>query len=116
MEHEDSSPPPFWIAVIVFESRSSSTDHQSLYEECFVLIQAADEDAALAKADTYGRSQATRYQNERQETISWAFKQLVDVSPVLSDEFVDGAELYARHFRNYRAYQEFEPLLSDKEG
>jgi hypothetical protein len=33
----------------------------------------------------------------------------------LYDANTDGAEIYARHFRDYQAYKEFEPLLSGKE-
>jgi hypothetical protein len=45
-------------------------------------------------------------------------QQVVDVNSVLDDDFdaaEDGVDLYARHFRNYDAYQSFEPLLSKEQ-
>lgn len=44
------------------------------------------------------------------ETIMYAFKEIVDVRQV-DDALVDGAEVYSRHFRNYDAYRDFEPML-----
>ncbi len=40
-------------------------------------------------------------------------KHVIDVSPVLTDAFEDGSELYARHFRNFQAYSLSEPVLLD---
>ena len=98
----------------VQKSSLSAPDSRPLFEECFVLFRAVDEAAAAAKADTYARAQRTRYQNERGEWVTWTFKKLIDVSPVLSDELVDGAELYARHFYDYEAYRRFELMLHDE--
>jgi hypothetical protein len=42
-------------------------------------------------------------------------KRVLDVQCALIDNFLDGTELYARHFRNYEAYRSFEPLPSDEE-
>ncbi len=40
---------------------------------------------------------------------------MVDVSAVLDEDLTQDADLYARHFRDYAAYQRFEPLLSGEE-
>lgn len=105
----------FYIAVILFESSSNKPDYQPLYEECFVLITARSLEEAKAKTLVYGQNQEGSYENEVKNIITWSLKQIVEVNSVLSDNFDNGTELYARHFRNYQAYCLFEPLLSGEE-
>ena len=102
----------FYIAVILFESSSNVPDYKPLYEECFVFIKANSLEEARDKALVYGHEQQGSYQNEDKDIITWSLKQIVDVNSVLYDEFNNGTELYARHFRNYQAYSLFDPLLS----
>jgi hypothetical protein len=104
----------FYIAVLLYESASDKPAYQPLYEECFVLIEARSEEKAREKALQYA-GKPNSYKNQQGEVITWQLKHLVDVSRVLSDSFYDGTELYARHFRNYKAYHSFEPLLSNEE-
>ncbi|MHB8597579.1 MAG: DUF4288 domain-containing protein [Ktedonobacteraceae bacterium] len=104
--------PSFYMAVILYEAQSDAPDYEPLYEESFVLISANSEEEAGEKAKIHTQQQLTRYQNEFGETITWVVKQIVDVSPVLTDTIEDGSELYTRHFRNYQAYSAFEPMLS----
>lgn len=100
-----------FIAVILYEASSDELSNQPLYEESFVLLKATSLDEARDKALLLARQTETSYQNERDETITWSLKQVIDVSPILNDTFKDGAELYSRHFRNYEAYCAFEPML-----
>jgi hypothetical protein len=100
-----------FIAVILYEASSNELPNQPLYEESFVLIKAASLDEARTKALSYAQQSETSYRNERDETITWSLKRIIDVSPILSDFFEEGAELYSRHFRNYEAYCAFEPML-----
>ncbi|MEO1621677.1 MAG: DUF4288 domain-containing protein, partial [Cyanobacteria bacterium J06632_3] len=59
------------------------------------------------------------YQNENHETITISLKLLLDVRPI---EAADGdfafrgevCEIYSRYFRDYMAYEAFEPLLKGK--
>ncbi|MEH2425960.1 MAG: DUF4288 domain-containing protein [Nostoc sp.] len=108
----------FYIAIILYKSSSDKHDYQPLYQESFVLIKAASLEEAKAKALNYGKDESVSYINENGETITWSLKQVVDVNSVLYDDFnssEDIVDLYARHFRNYEAYQSFEPLLSKEE-
>ena len=116
MEAESASEEQsFYIAVILYETSSTAPEYKPLYQECFVLIKATSSEEANEKALIYAMRQEGSYQNEYNETITWSLKQVVDVNSVLYDEFEDGTELYARHFRNYEAYRLWEPLLSDGE-
>jgi hypothetical protein len=102
----------FYVAVLLYESASAAPGYQPLYEECFVLIKAGSPEEARDKSLCHARRQQVSYENEKKETITWSFKQLVEVSPIVDDSLSDGSEIYARHFRNYEAYRSFEPLLS----
>jgi hypothetical protein len=101
----------FYVAVLLHESSSPDPDYSPTFEECFVLLRAKNEDDARARAEQHGRASKTSFQNAEGQTIHWNLKHVVDVSPLLSDSLDDGAELYARHFKNYEAYRSFEPLL-----
>lgn len=102
---------PFYIAVLLYESTSDSGDKKPMYEESFVLLQATNEEEARARALEHARRQDVRYESAEGKAIHWSLKHLVDVSPVLDEDLKDGAELYARHFKNYGAYHAFEPLM-----
>lgn len=101
-----------YIAVIVYESSSDSPTYKTLYEECFVTIQASSLEEAKQKAQSHGKKQNSSFKNSAGEQITWDLKSVVDVSPALYDVIADGVDLYSRHFRNYEAYEAFEPLLA----
>lgn len=97
-------PSCYYVAVIL--SRSSSTEHDyvPLYEESFVLVQAASDDEAVEKAKGLARTAETEYDNVHGERISW-HAELSEVSEALSAVLEDGSEFYARFFRNIGAYE-----------
>jgi hypothetical protein len=66
-------------------------------------------------AARHGQAQETSYRNADGETISWVLKHVVDVNSVLDADLSQDADLYSRHFRDYDAYQRFEPLLSGEQ-
>lgn len=101
----------FYIAVLLFESTSESGRKDPMYQESFVLLQAASEEEARDYALEQGRRGCVSYETAEGETIQWTLKHIVDVSHVLDDELKHGSDLYARHFKNYNAYHDFEPLL-----
>ncbi len=100
-----------YMAIVLYKSSCSAPDYKPLYEECWTIIEASSEEHARQKAHTYAQQAQHSYKNQFGETITVAFKQIVDVAPLLSDVIEDGAELYARFFRNHQAYCRFEPLL-----
>ncbi|MBT2384609.1 DUF4288 domain-containing protein [Streptomyces sp. ISL-11] len=101
-----------YTAVLLCETSADAADHVPLFQESFVLIEAENAARARWKAAAHGRRLETAYENERGELITWKLRHVVDVNEVLDENLVDGAELYARHFRDYAAYRSFEPLLS----
>jgi hypothetical protein len=112
MSSENSS---LYIAVIVYESSSDSPTYKTLYEECFVTIMAGSLDEAKQKAQVHGKKQNSSFKNSAGEQITWKLKSVVDVSPALYDAMGDGVDFYSRHFRNYQAYESFEPLLAGED-
>jgi hypothetical protein len=108
----------FYIAIIIYKSSSDQHDYQPLYQESFILIKATSLESAKEKAFKHGKNESVSYTNENGETITWSSQQVIDVNSVLDDDFdssEDIVDLYARHFRNYDAYQLFEPLLSKEQ-
>ena len=101
----------YYIAVIVSESRSSAPAYTPLYEESFVLIAASSLEEAWAKAEA--RKQDLTYENVYGDTVSWS-PRLVGMGEALADVFEDGAEVYARFFRNRAAYDQLEFESFDK--
>ena len=103
-----------YIAVIVFEYTYEHTSYQPLYDESFVLIKAYSLENAQLEVLAYAQKQQVTYKNQQQETVHVSLKQVIDVSPLLTEniKFENGSELYSRHFRDYQAYVSFEPLLS----
>jgi Domain of unknown function (DUF4288) len=102
----------FYIAVFVYESSSDAPNYQKLYEEDYVLVKAFSDEDAKQKASLLSQKRQETYKNEMGESITWTLKHILDVSPILSENFEHGAEIYTRFFRNYEAYVAFEPILS----
>jgi Domain of unknown function (DUF4288) len=104
-----------YVAVLVYESFSMSPDYETLFEESFMLVKASSVEEARQKTQHYTDTHTSTFKNAAGDSITWKLKHIVDVNQVLYDVDLDGAEIYARHFRNYQAYKEFEPLLSGEE-
>jgi hypothetical protein len=105
-----------YIAILLYESHSpDSAGYQPLYQEDIVLLYADSEEGAKQRAAQHGQARETSYRNADGETISWVLKHVVDVNSVLDADLSQDADLYSRHFRDYDAYQRFEPLLSGEQ-
>lgn len=102
----------YYAAVLVFESSSNEDNHQPLYEESVVLVEASSEENAEERAIQLGKAQETSYQNQDGQTINHRFKCLLEVQLVQDDQIKHGSTVYSRHFRDYAAYENFEPLLN----
>jgi uncharacterized protein DUF4288 len=100
-----------FAAVLVYESASSRRGHQPLFEETVTLLAADTPEQAAEKARAHAEARETSYRTPEGDTITWSFRHLVDLVEV-SDALGDGAEVYTRHFRDYRAYLAVEPLAS----
>ena len=99
-----------YAAVIIFESSSNAPNYESLYEEEIIMIHAISKEDAKVKAIAYAKAAEHSYKNEADETINVTFKTLVDVQSMI-EASDDVQTLYFRHFRDYPAYEAFEPLL-----
>jgi hypothetical protein len=95
--------PDFYIAVILYESSSDAKDYEPLLEESFMLIKADSEEEAKEKSLRLV-NQPHSYKNQFGETITWSFKQFVQLLNVWGAEISDGTELCSRFFQNYPAY------------
>ena len=73
------------------------------------MIEADSREAARENALGHGQDSEHRYQNADGETIEIKFKCLVSVQ--LMDKPAPGSTLYSRSFKDYAAYEKFEPML-----
>lgn len=104
----DSSSP--YAAVLLYEIACAGPGATPLYEETVTLIWARSKDEAESKAHNYGETRECVYKNEDEENVEVSLKRVLDVSEI-TDNLGETADIYTRHFRNYDAYQSFEPLL-----
>ncbi|GHH40749.1 DUF4288 domain-containing protein [Streptomyces candidus] len=111
---EDVTGAPY-IAIVLMESSSDSAEYVPLYQEDIVLIHARDEDAARHAAEQRARRSESSFLNEDGQKITWRLKTIVDVQEAQDTDLTQDADLYSRHFRDYVAYEKFEPLLSGEE-
>jgi Domain of unknown function (DUF4288) len=100
-----------YAAVLLYEATSSRPTHTPLFEETVTLLLADSPEHAAEKAREHAESRETSYQNVHGDTVTVSFRHLVDVTEV-DGPLGDGAEVYTRHFRDYRAYLAVEPLAS----
>ncbi|HEX2301386.1 MAG TPA: DUF4288 domain-containing protein [Pseudonocardiaceae bacterium] len=104
-----------YIAVLLFESTIAGVAEPPLYREDFLLVWAGSEEEARAVATRRGEQESGSAESEA-GMVTLTLKHVVDVNRALDDDFAGAtADLYSRHFRNYRAYQQFEPLLSGEQ-
>jgi len=94
-----------YIATLIYESSSDSAENRPLFEESFLAVKALSEAEARAKVAAHVANSAHSYKNEAGHTITWSLKLLVNLQPALSETLPDGEEIYARHFRDFAAYQ-----------
>lgn len=95
--------PDRYIAVVIYESSADAKDYEPLYEESFMLIAADSEEEAREKVLNHV-NQPHSYKNQYGETITWSFKQLVQLLNVWSAELGDGTEVCSRFFQNFETY------------
>jgi hypothetical protein len=104
-----------YIAVVVYESSSDSSNYEPLFEESFMIVEATSIEEAKQKTKIHATGNTSTFKNEAGETVTWTLKKIVDVNHLLHDSIADGVEIYSRHFRDYQAYSEFESFLSGQE-
>ena len=104
-----------FFAIVIYQSSSDSLDYKPLYQESFILIESFSLEQAQEIAFNYSKQEECSFKNEKGETITWSLKKIIDVNEILSENLEEVTDLYTRHFRNYKAYCEFEPLLSKEE-
>ncbi|MEV5726152.1 DUF4288 domain-containing protein [Streptomyces pharetrae] len=81
-----------------------------LHQENFVLVHAHDERSARERVERRARDAETSYLNDREQTVGWRLKAVVDVREAEDTDLAKDADLYTRHFRDRAAYERVEPL------
>lgn len=100
-----------YSGLLLNKAVSSVKGAKPLYQEVFVEVKAFDVEAAKSAIKAAAKKEETSYKNETGDIITWTFERVIDVSPVLNENFKDGVrELYSRHFRDIEAYKAFDSL------
>ena len=98
-----------YTTVSIFEM--TSPKQPPLYREELSAINANSDEEAKTRAIAQGKASEHSYENGEGETITVSFKTLVDVQEPLEAIPQSEGVIYARHFRDYQAYETFEPML-----
>ncbi|MDG9712118.1 DUF4288 domain-containing protein [Streptomyces sp. DH10] len=116
---EQPGPQPY-IALVVMEATTASpaagAEEQPLYQENIVLVHATDERSARERVERRAHEAETSYVNDRQETVTWRLRAIVDVKEAEDTDLGRDADLYTRHFRDWAAYERVESLLARDGG
>jgi hypothetical protein len=97
-----------YICVSIHEASSDAKGFAPLFEERLTLIKAGSRDEATSKAQQLVKAATHAYKNEDGQTVSWACRQIVEVTEIVDSSLADGAEIYGRYFRDLNAYERFE--------
>jgi hypothetical protein len=93
-----SSEQTWYVAEGVFEAsvRTKDGDVNPVSETLLFLVRAADQVAAITRAETLARAKEHSYPNENGEQVTWTFARLVEVTEMIDQEFQEGAELKSK--------------------
>ena len=85
-----------WFAArLLFESTSAADQTPLLYEERIIVLQgAATAKDAEKKARKLGSSSEVEYESVSGESVSWKFKEVLDLVELDEAEIRDGSEVY----------------------
>jgi hypothetical protein len=93
-----SETPAWFAARLLFErSFDSGTPATALYEESVVLLKSATGMAgAEKKATKLGKDASHSYKNVDGETVTWTFREVLDIYQLNDSEIREGSEVYSR--------------------
>jgi hypothetical protein len=94
----------FGVRLVVECQVGKDPPAKRTYEDRLVVVRAGSEGQAGRKAERLTRAGVERYRNVFGETVTWRFKEVIDIYPILDDELADGTETYSA-FMNYRFYR-----------
>src|SRR5689334_9834597 len=66
-----SSNPTLYVAILLYESSSLDPSYTPLFEECFVLLRADNDEQARARAEQHSRAHETCFNNAAGQEIHW---------------------------------------------
>jgi hypothetical protein len=90
----------WYSARIILESILESADpslpqKEKLFEDRIFVFRAPTDDEARLKAEKLAQEARHEYRNEYGETVSWVFRDLLDVKQLFDPEINDGTEVYS---------------------
>ena len=81
--------------IFVTEMRNAEDD-DPLREESIRVFRAVDEQGAIDRAASVGKSAEHEYLNEQGETVRWTFLRVDEVQDLCEETLEDGMEVFSR--------------------
>jgi hypothetical protein len=93
--------------VVINKISVDAPDHEPMYEESILLVEASSREEAAVKAEVFANREETSYLNADGETVTWSFQEIIHVWEIFGDDrkLQDGDEIYSRLFRDYEAHK-----------
>jgi hypothetical protein len=87
-----------WLPLLEATVRcmgAGRTWYSRRFEDRILLVRAANEDSARAKAERQVEPDNTEYLNLDGERVQWLYRQIIDVHELRSPRIEDGTEFYS---------------------
>ncbi|WP_194293457.1 DUF4288 domain-containing protein [Actinomadura macrotermitis] len=94
---------------MLFEVTSDRQWEPLMFNEETMLIYAASEAGARARAEEAAKEKEVTYPNIDGENVTWRFQRLVDIRETLYEDLSQDVDLYSRSFERLEPYEELFP-------
>jgi len=84
----------WYLAKMVFRIICGNGEHTPQFDEQLRLVEAANKEEALSKAQQMGRREEDAFYNQRLQLVQWQFINISELYPL--NNLGDGIELYSK--------------------
>lgn len=90
----------WYSARMVLECVITEPDYENpLFEEVIVLIEAADDDAAMQEARKAGIAAEHSYRNDKNEEVRWRMVEIAEIQALCESAVYSGMQVFSRLYR-----------------
>ena len=87
----------FSARLLLASEHPDETDVPPVFEDRIVLLEAADEDEAIGKAQALGQASCNEYKNGDGARVVWKFVELLDLVQVPESKLSAGTQVYFQY-------------------
>ena len=100
----------YCVSVLFVSIHTPKSEHERLYEESLLLIEAADETAAIEVAEARARSESVEYDTLTGDKTRWEFDRVLSVFEIGKERPASGTEVFSRFLKKSEADSLSQPL------